>query len=197
VVVAGGPIALFLYLLYCHRHGIVGCERKADGEAERARQTSDMIALVFTASFKPQYWWYSVVILLRRLVLIVMLTFIQRGVYSWLTIANHCFLTLHLLLWPYVHARDSVLELVTALALSTQTAVISAYPAVQSRPSWVSGLLWLLFLMPLAAGATMALWRRCCHLVQGGRCCRCLYREPESEESPAQQKLMSDAVDDL
>ena len=197
VVVAGSPIALSLYLTHCYRQGFVGRSEDNAGPAGRGPRASDSIALVLTASFQPRFWWYPVVILLRRLVLIVVLTFVQRGVYSWLTILNYLFLTLHLLLWPYAHARDSALELLTALALTTQTGVISAYSTPESRPSWVGGLLWLLFVLPFGVGVATALWARYAHLVQGGCCCRGLFGEPEPSESPAQQELANDGLGDL
>jgi hypothetical protein len=135
VVVAGGPIATTAYLTRCYVKGTVGRgeQKAADGEADSAAasgaQPSSSIVLVLTSSFKPRYWWYPTVILLRRLLLLLMLTFIQTGLYSWLTVANNAFLTLHLLLWPYVRAADPALELLTAIALATQCTVLSAYPS--------------------------------------------------------------------
>ena len=167
VVVAGGPLALLAYLAHCYRRGIVGrAEHQPADEQPRAVRASDTPAVLLTASFKPRFWWYPVAILLRRLVLIVVLTFAQRGVYSWLTIINYLFLTLHMLLWPYLHPRDSAQELATLLALSMQTAVLSAYPSPQSRPDWLRGLLWLLFVLPFCLAAGLAWWGRCYRLIQ-------------------------------
>ena len=168
----------------------------ADEQAAVAVQPSSTMVLVLTASFKPRYWWYPAVVVLRRLVLLLMLTFVQTGLYSWLTMANYLFLTLHLLLWPYARAADSALELLTALALSTQCVVLSAYPTSQSRPSWASGLLWLLFALPLAVGVAMRLWLRCGQLDAADRCWRWL-SEQRQPEQPAEQQPADDELDEL
>jgi hypothetical protein len=189
VVVAGGAVALIVYLTRCYVRGGVGrSEEKAadDGVDTAATQPNSSIVLVLTASFKPRYWWYPTVILLRRLTLLLMLTFVQTGLYSWLTIANYLFLTLHLLLIPYARTADSALELLTNLALTTQCGVLSAYSTPQSRPGWASGLLWLLFALPLAVGVAAGLWLHCCRMEATGRCWRWLSRQPQSAASPGQ-----------
>ena len=161
-VVLGGPLALLAYLVHCQRRGIIGPQRDSSirtaADLSSSASTSQTVALLLTASYAPSYWWYPVFVLLRRLSLILLLTFVSRGVYSWLTVLNNAFLTIHLLVWPYRHSRDSVLELLTLGALTTQTGILSAYSTQLARPAWVRSLLWLLFAGPCLTGGGMALW---------------------------------------
>jgi len=94
------------------------------------RRGADSARSSLLGSFRPSCAFYSVVILLRRFVLIALLTFITQSLYVWLTLANNAFLVLHMLLWPYRHAADSWLELLTLSAPSFQTTLL----AVESVP---------------------------------------------------------------
>ena len=160
-LVLGGPVALLAYLVRCQRRGIIGPQAETRQQPDAQTQSvarpvlalsapmSSIVAILLTRAYRPQYWWYPVLVLLRRLLLIAMLTFLSTGAYSYLTIVNNAFVTAHLLLWPYRHARDSALELLALIALSTQTGLLSAYPVLQERPSWINALLWLLFVIPV------------------------------------------------
>ena len=160
-VVLGGPVALLAYLVRCRRQDIIGPGQDAAirtaADLPSSARMSQTVAVLLTASFRQAYWWYPVFVLVRRLSLIVLLTFVSRGVYSWLTVLNNAFLTTHLLAWPYHNPRDSALELLTLSALATQTAILSAYTSQATRPAWASALLWLLFTAPCLMGFVLAL----------------------------------------
>jgi hypothetical protein len=158
VVVAGGPIALFVYLTRCYRHGIVGREREAVEEVERAAQTSDTVALVLTASFKPQYWCCNHSATPPCADHHADIHSARGGLP-----AHHCRQRLPYAA-PAAMAVPARARLCTRAADSRRTVHTgkcdqrlpdSAIPAKLDY-----GLLWLLFVTPFAVGVSMAFWLR-------------------------------------
>ena len=112
----------------------------------RRRETSlESAGVAMMAMYRPGYWWFSVYVLARRLLLIVLFTFVPAPLlYSVLTAVNVAVLCLQLDQRPYHRAADNNLEAMTLAALALQTMMLSAFPAAETRPAWLSAALWLL-----------------------------------------------------
>ena len=153
--VLSGPVLLLAYLTWQQRGQLLGGgggKQRAETEAEsetmaRSPVRASITATLLTSSLRPSCWPMGAVVVTRRLVLILVLTFAEQGVWVWASMVNMLVLSLHLLTWPYVQWRDNVLEAVGLLCLSMQTMLLAS----PSEGRLLGVALWLLLGAPVAA----------------------------------------------
>ena len=166
-VVFGGPVMLFVYLIWLRKTGRVDTEAEAEDASTSEREGSyglsapagavsatSLPGSLMTAPFRPRYWFFSVFNMTRRLALILVLTFASAAPFVWLSLLNSAVLVLHAHAWPYRLERDNWVESVSLATLVLQTTLLAGFPTFQERPAEVSIALWGLLLLP---GAVMAL----------------------------------------